>query len=55
MWGRASGARVSWFNPLTGETRELGEMELRPWHGFTSPWRGSPSVLILEDARPPEE
>jgi hypothetical protein len=53
--GRLSGARVSWFNALTGETRDLGDMELRPWHGFTSPWPGTPSVLILEDARPGKE
>jgi hypothetical protein len=53
--GRASRGRASWFNPLTGETQDMGEMELRPWHGFTSPWQGSPSVLILEDTELVEE
>lgn len=48
----AARGRASWFSPLTGETQDVGEVELRPWHVFGSPWKGQPSVLILEDAKP---
>jgi hypothetical protein len=40
--------RVTWFNPLSGEYLERGELDLQQWHGFESPWKNQIAVLILQ-------
>ncbi len=41
-------AKVTWFNPYTGEYVVVGIVEAQPWHEFISPWVGQMAVLIIE-------
>ena len=38
---------VTWFNPFTGEYREIGERPWGKWVTFSSPWEKTMSILIV--------
>jgi hypothetical protein len=39
---------VTWFNPFTGEYKEVGNRPWGNWIDFTSPWNNTTSILIIK-------